>query len=444
MNLQIILKINQINESFESKQDLYINQYDDFMNNNPKYDNTELQKSSEKILDKIANDNITSEDIELLVNRLEEIERTNENIKENEKKSDINDNFIDFFESKELLEKQNNEANSCSFNNRSKDDIDDFYIDFNKSEDVEINDKIYNENKNQSIEEIVGIIRKANFQMNQRLIFIETCESIDFSKNKLEKKTIETRIENDNMEPLCLSHNQIINTYKNVITKVKLIFSQYNNSFNKDQFQKTGMLNKNLIKAITSDFKFNKCFTRKIKQKELKILLLVDISGSMTETKLESAKIAMVILCEALSNIVNIRIVLFTGENDARNILIKDFNEILNVKKIDRFGHHAVDHYNLDGISIKNEATKLNKNEIIIVISDGQPAGTFYDLNDAVFDIQCVRKKFKVFAFSIDALGDYLNFLYGKNWILTNSYDKIDLSDKIIKFCKFVVKEFFI
>ena len=80
---------------------------------------------------------------------------------------------------------------------------------------------------------------------------------------------------------------------------------------------------------------------------------------------------------------------------------------------------------------------------MIIVISDGQPAGTQYGLNDAIKEIQDVKKRFKVYAFSIDANGDYLNKLYGNNWVLTKSSDRTDLAEKLTQFCKFVVKEFF-
>ncbi|MCK4384495.1 MAG: VWA domain-containing protein, partial [Candidatus Lokiarchaeota archaeon] len=195
--------------------------------------------------------------------------------------------------------------------------------------------------------------------------------------------------------------------------------------------------------AVTSDFKYNKCFTRKLQQKELKILLMVDISGSMAGIKLEAAKVAMVMLCESLYEIAQLRIVLFTGEYDALNIHLKDFEECPDIKKFDKFGRHHRIGSNLDGISLKHEAAKLEKNVLILMISDGQPAGTQYGLNDAIKEIQDVRKKFKVYAFSIDARGDYLNKLYGNNWILTKSSDRTDLADKLTQFCKLVVKEFF-
>jgi uncharacterized protein YegL len=93
---------------------------------------------------------------------------------------------------------------------------------------------------------------------------------------------------------------------------------------------------------------------------------------------------------------------------------------------------------------MKHEAEKLEKDVLIIIISDGQPAESDnYGLYDAVKEIHDVKKAFNVFAFSIDAKGDYLDQLYEKNWVLTTVRDKTDLGDKLIKFCKLIVKEFF-
>jgi Mg-chelatase subunit ChlD len=245
------------------------------------------------------------------------------------------------------------------------------------------------------------------------------------------------------MRSIELSYNDIVKKHKNVIIKLKNLFRDLRNQTDYDNCQNRGRLNNKFVKAVTSDFKYNKCFTRKLNQKELKILLMVDISGSMAGIKLEAAKVAMVMLCESLYEIAQLRIVLFTGEYDALNIHLKDFEEHPDIKKFDKFGRHIRIGSNLDGVSLKHEAAKLERNVLILVISDGQPAGTQYGLRDAVKEIQDVRKTFKVYAFSIDAKGDYLSKLYGNNWVLTKSSDRIDLAEKLTQFCKLVVKEYF-
>ncbi|MHA1703866.1 MAG: hypothetical protein ACTSWK_16545, partial [Promethearchaeota archaeon] len=151
-----------------------------------------------------------------------------------------------------------------------------------------------------------------------------------------------------------------------------------------------------------------------------------------------------VMLYEALEDLAKIRIVLFTGGYDALNILVKDFNEPLKLRYFDKFGCHISSRQNLDGISIKHESEKLEKKDIIIVVSDGQPAADGgYSLVDAIPDIHHVRKRFKIFAFSIDSQGEYLNKMYGKDWILTSTRNKLELGNKMLKFCQFIVKEFY-
>ncbi|GAG79293.1 unnamed protein product, partial [marine sediment metagenome] len=214
--------------------------------------------------------------------------------------------------------------------------------------------------------EYIKIIKDAQNAMEDRILSID--EGINFiklSEGKGERKVVEARIENETMKSIELSYNHIIKEFKNLIAKIKFIFRDFKNQIDIDSFQKRGRLNSKFIKAVTSDYEYRKCFSRKLKQKELKILLLVDISGSMQGKKLECAKIAMIMLCEALHEIAQLRIVLFTGDYDAINILLKNFNEKPDPKNFDKFGCHGRVSSNLDGISIKHEAAKLEKNVLI-------------------------------------------------------------------------------
>ena len=290
-----------------------------------------------------------------------------------------------------------------------------------------------------SISEIIKLVSDSQTAMEGRFLLIENQDQII----ETERKVNDVLIENEDMRPIELSYTEIVKRNRNIIAKLKNLFRDLRNQNDVDTSQKRGRMNNKFIKAVTSDFKYNKCFTRKLNQKELKILLMVDISGSMAGIKLEAAKVAMVMLCESLYEIAQLRIVLFTGEYDALNIQLKDFEEYPDIKKFDKFGRHQRIGSNLDGVSLKYEAAKLEKNVLFLVISDGQPAGTQYGLNDAIKEIQDVKKKFNVYAFSIDAKGDYLTKLYGNNWILTKSSDRTDLAEKLTQFCKLVVKEFF-
>ncbi|MBY9002638.1 MAG: hypothetical protein KGD73_01580 [Candidatus Lokiarchaeota archaeon] len=299
--------------------------------------------------------------------------------------------------------------------------------------------------KDEYMKEISALVKKADSAMKERLLILGGEKyHIYQNKGERERKVIDVKIETQKMCPDAMTYIQIKTKYHNIIKKMNLIFADLKNKASVDNFQKKGRLNNKFIKAITSDYQFNQCFTRKINNKELRLLLIVDISGSMKGVKIRAAKIAMVMLYEALEDLGNIRIVLFTGGYDALNILVKDFNEPLKLRYFDKFGCHTTSRQNLDGISIKHESQKLEKKDIIIVVSDGQPAADGgYSLVDAIPDIHDVRKRFKIFAFSIDSQGDYLNKMYGKDWILTSTRNELELGNKMLKFCQIIVKEFY-
>lgn len=296
------------------------------------------------------------------------------------------------------------------------------------------------------ITDLLQDLNDVGYKLNERIKKIGE-GSLCLTPPSLEtpRKVVVKRIENDEMDPIPLTYATIKAEYSLIMKKMKLLFSELRKNTDWDNYQKRGRLNKNFIKTLTSSYTYQKCFTRKIQKNTLKILLLVDISGSMRGKKLESAKISMIIFTEALKDLADIRIVLFTGEYDARNIIVKDFGEALVSKRLDMVGCHYHIASNLDGLTMEHEASKLTGKEIIIVISDGQPAGRRgYGLRMAMNQIHKVRKQFKVFAFSIDAKGDYLDQLYGKsNWILANSSDKRDLAKKIMQFSRLLIKEFY-
>jgi Mg-chelatase subunit ChlD len=428
-------EVNESQHSSFSGIEPLINHFEEFIDREEKSEPSELNSASEKMIDKIKDLNLKTEDIEKLIEKAEndskncfsEYESKNDEkidqftrkedffsqLKDDEKKKIIHEEFED-------LNLEEKEKDKTSFNEAFQGDSDpkDF-VSF--------------------IKEISQIVTESQKAMEGRLLYIEKLGQL----KENERKVKDVSIENEDMRAINLGYKEIKKTHRNIIAKLKYLFQDLRNQNDIDTSQKRGRLNNKFIKAVTSDFKYDKCFTRKLAKKELKILLMVDISGSMAGIKLEAAKLAMVILCESLYEIAQLRIVLFTGDFDALNIQLKDFEEYPDIKKFDKFGRHVRIGSNLDGVSLQHEAAKLEKNVLILVISDGQPAGTHYGLNDAVTEIQAVKKKFKVYAFSIDANGDYLNKLYGNNWILTKSSDRIDLADKLTQFCKLVVKEFY-
>ena len=424
-------------------QEPLINHFEDFSDPKEIFEKSELDNTSDKIIEKLKDSSLSTEDIEKLIEEVDRIKEDSKGIPNLELDTELESLKGNLINANEILESNLDiELNNLDMNDtKAKENL------------IELTSDIFNElkadgnelEKGNYLEEFIKLVSESHIEMEDRLFILDKGISFEkFSKGQRERKVSEVQIENETMKPIIQSYNQIIGDNRSLIARIKFIFRDFKNQIENDHFQKRGRLNSKFIKAVTSDYKYIRCFSRKIKQKELKILLMVDISGSMRGKKLESAKIAMIMLCEALYDIAQLRIVLFTGDYDAINILLKDFNDKPDPKKFDKFGCHDKVCSNLDGISIKHEAAKLDKDVLIIVISDGQPAGSGnYGLYDAIKEIHDVKKIFNVFAFSIDAQGDYLDKLYDKNWVLTKSADKTDLGEKLIKFCRLVVKEFF-
>ncbi len=416
-------------------QEPLINHFEEFVERDKKLESSELSSASEKVIEKIKDLDLNTEDIEKLIEQVENDSKNEDTVKGS---SEVNKNNPFDIEQDSLSQSDNNEK----ANILQQENDDQNLGEFENFREV-FKEAMLKDNNSQGFDKFIiemsKLMSESQTAMEGRLLLIENHEEIIEG----ERKVSDVSIENEDMRSINLSYNEIVKTHRNIIAKLKYLFRDLRNQNDIDTSQKRGRLNNKFIKAVTSDFKYDKCFTRKLNQKELKILLMVDISGSMAGIKLEAAKVAMVMLCESLYEIAKLRIVLFTGEYDALNIHLKDFEENPDIKKFDKFGRHHRIGSNLDGVSLKHEAAKLEKNVLILVISDGQPAGTQYGLNDAIMEIQDVKKKFKVYAFSIDANGDYLNKLYGNNWILTKSSDRTDLAEKLTQFCKLVVKEFY-
>ena len=238
-----------------------------------------------------------------------------------------------------------------------------------------------------------------------------------------------------NMRPQGPSYEKCVDDNKRAIEMLKRYFQ-----FRKripDKMHKSGRLNNTWIKAVLSDYKFP--FTRDWEIEKQKITLMVDVSGSMEGLKLPVAKEAMIVFAEALSEVADIRIVLFCGTRDALNIVVKDFGEKSNPTKFNMIGIRQGHCENIDGKSLLYECEK-NPKGIIIVFSDGQPAGSGYGLNDAVLEFDKARPKLKaLFAFSIDARGEYLDKLYEKNYVIVSYSKPKEFIDKFLRLGRIIV-----
>lgn len=442
LTLEDMEQVKQIN-TLRGRNNNTINNMEKISSHKKQKDKTKLDKISQELIDKLKECDLEPNDLEKLTeddtDNRKEVKKKNKKNKKNKKiKKNTTEEHHEQLEKSKKIEQQN-EMNSNGKKRHTK--TNDKHLNL-KSLQI---DKTEQNDKNSKLEVIAKLVQDAEDTMKERLVLLEKGEYMinPFRDQKI-RTVKETKIERETMIPDGMSYLQIKAKHMNLIKRMKAIFADLKNKAGIDSYQKKGKLNSKFIKAVTSNYKFKQCFTRKLLEKELKLLVLVDISGSMRGIRIQAAKIALVILCEALQGLANIRIVLFTGTYDALNILVNDFDELVKPRIIDKFGCHSKESENIDGLSIRHEAKKLDKGEFIIVISDGQPAAQGgYSLNDAIPDIRFVRKRFKVFAFSIDSQGDYLNKMYGNDWVLTNSKNQTELGKKMIKFCQIITREFF-
>lgn len=150
------------------------------------------------------------------------------------------------------------------------------------------------------------------------------------------------------------------------------------------------------------------------------VCVAIDLSGSMGRgSKMENAKQALATFGAMLERL-NIKFGFYgfgakAGHNEIADIIIKDFNEKLNYKKIDNAENFGL-YGNRDGDSIRLNTKRLvgkQGSKVLIVINDGQPAhdGTAYvgtkatkDTKKAIQDAEA--SGIGVFGISIDRVAD--------------------------------------
>ncbi|MHA1933317.1 MAG: hypothetical protein ACW96X_12290, partial [Promethearchaeota archaeon] len=200
-----------------SRDEPLLNYYEDFSDKWKVSKDTKLDQTSEKIIDKIKDSDLSTNDLEKLI---EEIDSIKEKIKDISN-FDINNEHDNT--------KVNNSENSGQKLNLKEDCAEDYEQDkilelgklLISDFDKKLISKEYTEEGNY-LGEFIKIISDAQNAMGERLLIID--EGINFiklSEGKGERKIVETRIENETMKSIKLSYNQIIIEYKNLIAKIK-------------------------------------------------------------------------------------------------------------------------------------------------------------------------------------------------------------------------------
>ena len=168
-----------------------------------------------------------------------------------------------------------------------------------------------------------------------------------------------------------------------------------------------------------------------IQDKKIAICLLVDESGSMSGSKIESAREVAISLAEGMRGISGISVSIYghTAEEDgSENCMIREYYSprVTDMATCMQMQGRSENH---DGFAIQHTANSFNRDyhsydrKIMFVISDGQPAGTDYGGTKALDHVRSVsmscNKLFGIEVFGIgiskayqDAVGKKM---YGEN-----------------------------
>ena len=209
------------------------------------------------------------------------------------------------------------------------------------------------------------------------------------------------------------STQSILNEYKTLIAILKKKFIIYTE--NQDKFRR-GRLANNFVKSYVDNYPF--IFTQKRLPKRSKISFLIDVSGSMSPAQLEMCKIGVLVFTYALNDLLNIRIALFAGGGDkAYNVIIKDFDEEIDIKMLDKIGRYRELGSTPTGISARQEYK--DGAEYLIVFTDGYPAFKNYGIDKAIDDFKELRKRMKgIFGYIIDCdATDGLRRMFNNNYV---------------------------
>jgi len=433
----------------------------------------EIMEKADEIAEKVSE--MSDEDIEKLAHKMigEETEEEEEGYEEEKSSGKGNGKGKEKEEEKEEdnekgsskgtgknKEDEGESNNDNSGENDLLDDLDDFEIDitdlvmgeYEKGKEEDSESKWINPDEvKRTLEEIEAEFN--DFEEETEGMVKDAILKITYgARSKINEGTVrnveEVMIENADMRKTIhhsYSYDDDLTPTNEIISKNLILIKKMENFFKTIKVsrnvrgRKNGRLNTSVVRTIATDYRYDRCFTKKQRVEDPKITLMVDISGSMGGRKLNVAKTSMVLLAESLKDVCDLRIVLFCGQYDALNIVVKDFGKPINISNFDMFNRHNHQGSNIDGASVKFEAVK-NKRGVIIVVSDGQPAGSSYGLQEAAIDMADARKLVKkIFAFSIDARGDYLDKLYPMNYTNVRSDKPMELTSKMLNFAKKVI-----
>lgn len=174
---------------------------------------------------------------------------------------------------------------------------------------------------------------------------------------------------------------------------------------------------------------------------DCRVLIMLDVSGSMnSRNKIGKAKTALVCIVDGLCRAgIPLKVMTFTEDSEPAVVHHHYVNYSLKKKNRSAIMQIRAGGNNFDGYSIRYGLKDLlktkNKNTLMIVISDGQPASRFTCCNnaDAAEAVKEAKRKTRVIGIGIDSNRDVLREFYEDTFIeLTNLEDLMKTLGKTI------------
>lgn len=191
-------------------------------------------------------------------------------------------------------------------------------------------------------------------------------------------------------------------------------------------------------------------YNKKLPSEETKLALavLVDESGSMScndrETSARAASIVLYDFCQAL----NIPLAMY-GHTEERNVELYAYTEFDHPDKNDKFRimDMSARSGNRDGAALRFVAERLSKRpeetKLLIIISDGQPAGYGYYGTEAEADLRGIKHEYKnkgvtMFAAAIGADKANIERIYKEGFLDITDLNKLpmNLTKLVLRYLK--------
>lgn len=235
---------------------------------------------------------------------------------------------------------------------------------------------------------------------------------------------------------------EILKNNKGLINKVKNILGLKAERTLTTRGHKTGRMNRDIIRSASSGYAYTSIYSKQTTKTKGKLLICLDLSGSMRGTKIQYLKEATIVLSKALENMVDLRIVGYSSEYSQNfTFVFKEFGHKMDMKKMEAIGLRTEGKGTPTGIAVETEIHYLQKvgntNKIpVIVITDGVPD----DLTATEKIFKKLKRSVKIYGIGIKCEKYAIETMFGTNYVSIKEAE--DLKQKLINISKRIVKNF--